>query len=56
MAIGFVLPWIPTFQSALAFVRPVASFIGFLAVELLVYCAEVQIVKMVYIRIFGVWL
>lgn len=29
---------------------------GFLAAGLLVYCIEVQIVKVLYIRIFGVWL
>jgi len=56
MAIGFALPWIPSFQSALSFVQPAVSFVGFLAAELLVYCIEVQLVKMVYIRVFGVWL
>lgn len=57
MAVGFVLPWILPFQSALLpFVQPAPSFIGFLAAELLVYCIEVQLVKMLYIRIFGVWL
>lgn len=56
MTIGFVLPWIPTFQKALSFVSPAPSFVGFLAAELLVYCLEVQVVKMIYIKIFKTWL
>ncbi|PHH81795.1 hypothetical protein CDD82_7837 [Ophiocordyceps australis] len=56
MAVGFAIPWIPPFQSALGFGRPAASYVGFLAAELLLYCLEVQLVKMIYIRIFKVWL
>lgn len=56
MTIGFVLPWIPPFHSALGFVNPCPTYIGFLFAELLAYCIEVQLVKMVYIRIFKAWL
>ena len=56
MAIGFVLPWIPVFHSALAFVNPAATYIGFLFAELLAYCVEVHLVKMLYIRLFRSWL
>ncbi|OAQ96270.1 hypothetical protein LLEC1_02235 [Akanthomyces lecanii] len=56
MAIGFVLPWIPAFQSALSFVNPKGTYIGFLFAELLAYCIEVQLVKMAYIKLFKNWL
>ncbi|TQV95429.1 Mg-transporting ATPase [Cordyceps javanica] len=56
MAVGFVLPWIPAFHSALSFVNPKGSFIGFLFAELVAYCIEVQLVKMAYIRLFKDWL
>lgn len=56
MAIGFVLPWIPAFHNALSFVNPNGSFIGFLLVELVAYCVEVQLVKMAYIKLFKSWL
>ncbi|KAH7123169.1 hypothetical protein EDB81DRAFT_913339 [Dactylonectria macrodidyma] len=56
MIIGFILPWIPAFRPAFSFVQPAPSFVGFLAAELLVYSLEVQLIKMVYIRIFGCWL
>jgi Mg2+-importing ATPase len=56
MTIGFILPWIPALRPAFSFAQPAPSFVGFLAAELLVYCLEVQLVKMVYIRIFGSWL
>lgn len=56
MIIGFILPWIPAFHSALSFVNPRGTYIGFLAAELLAYCIEVQVVKMVYIKFFNNWL
>jgi len=56
MLVGLSIPYIPPFQKALALVRPANSFIGFLAAELLIYCVEVQIVKMVYVRVFRTWL
>lgn len=56
MIIGFVIPWIPPIQRGLSFVNPAPSYVGFLAAELLLYCVEVQIVKMIYIKIFGTWL
>jgi Mg2+-importing ATPase len=56
MLIGFVLPWIPGVERALTFTQPAPSYVGFLAAELVLYCIEVQIVKMIYIRIFKTWL
>ena len=56
MVIGLILPYIKPIAHALGMVRPADSFLGFLAVELLVYCLEVQLVKVVYKKIFGTWL
>ena len=56
MCVGFAIPFIPSFANLLRLVRPVSSFIGFLVVELVFYCVEVQLVKMIYIRAFGRWL
>ncbi|KAM6516733.1 hypothetical protein FALCPG4_014906 [Fusarium falciforme] len=56
MTIGFILPWVPAFRPAFSFAQPAPTFIGFLAAELLAYAIEVQLVKMLYIRIFGTWL
>ncbi len=56
MLVGFLFPYIPPFANALQFVRPAKEFIGFLAAELVLYCVEVQVVKMVYVRWTGVWL
>jgi P-type Mg2+ transporter len=56
MAVGFILPFIPPFANALKFIQPKNSFIGFLALELLIYCVEVQLVKMLYIKLWGRWL
>lgn len=56
MSVGFVIPFIPPFANALKLVRPKNSFIGFLALELLFYCVEVQFVKMLYIKLRGRWL
>lgn len=56
MAVGFAVPFIPPFQTALGFAQPATSFVGFLAAELVLYCFEVQLVKMLYVRVFGTWL
>ncbi|TKA58160.1 hypothetical protein B0A49_12139 [Cryomyces minteri] len=56
MVVGFAIPFIPPFANPLQLVRPRASFIGILAAELAFYCVEVQLVKMLYIRLFGRWL
>lgn len=56
MAIGFAIPWIPPFRKALGFAQPAPSYVGLLAAELVLYCLEVQAVKMVYVRIFKAWL
>jgi len=56
MAIGFVLPWIPAFRPAFSFAQPAPTFVGFLAAELLLYAVEVQVVKIIYIKIFCTWL
>lgn len=56
MIIGFVFPWIPALRPAFHFAQPAVTFVGFLAAELLAYAVEVQLVKMVYIRVFGTWL
>ncbi|THC95110.1 hypothetical protein EYZ11_005394 [Aspergillus tanneri] len=54
--VGFVIPFVPALQGALHFARPAGSFVGFLAAELLIYCIQQQIVKMLYIWLFKVWL
>jgi len=56
MAVGFALPYIPPLRRALGFVRPADSFVGFLAAELALYCLEVQLLKVVYVRVFKTWL
>ena len=56
MVIGLVLPYLKPIAKLLGLVWPANSFLGFLAVELLIYCLEVQFVKVVYIKIFKVWL
>ena len=56
MTVGFAIPYIPPFANALQMVRPENSFIGFLAMELVFYCFEVQLVKMLYIKCFKKWL
>jgi len=56
MAVGLLIPYIPSVRDALLMATPAKSFIGFLAAELVLYCVEVQVVKMVYVRVFGRWL
>lgn len=56
MAVGLSLPYIPPIARALGLVRPANSFLGFLVAEIALYCIEVQVVKMVYIKLFGTWL
>ncbi|KAI1971192.1 hypothetical protein LOZ53_004490 [Ophidiomyces ophidiicola] len=55
--IGFFIPYVPPFQKAFQFVRPANTYVGFLSAELLLYCLEVQLAKVIYKRIFrGAWL
>jgi len=56
MAVGLVIPYIPPIRDALLMVTPASSFIGYLAAELVLYCVEVQLMKMAYKRLFGRWL
>jgi Mg2+-importing ATPase len=56
MLLGFSIPYLPPFANGLQLVRPRNSFIGFLATELVLYCLEVQVVKMLYVKAFGRWL
>lgn len=56
MFLGLSIPYIPPFANALQLVKPRNSFIGFLAAELVLYCLEVQVMKMLYVRAFGRWL
>ncbi|RDA93297.1 hypothetical protein CP533_2026 [Ophiocordyceps camponoti-saundersi (nom. inval.)] len=56
MAIGFAIPWIPPIRDGLGMGRPEPTYVGFLVAELLLYCVEVQLVKMVYVRLFKTWL
>lgn len=56
MLIGFCIPYIPPLRDALSMTRPADTYIGILAALLLAYCIEVQIVKMIYVRIFKTWL
>ncbi|ROT40811.1 MG transport ATPase [Sodiomyces alkalinus F11] len=54
--IGFCIPYIPPFRDVLNMTRPADSFVGILAALLAAYCLEVQLVKMLYVRIFKAWL
>lgn len=56
MAVGFCIPYIPVLDQVFRMTRPANSYVGILAALLLAYCIEVQIVKMVYIRVFKKWL
>lgn len=56
MLIGFIVPYVPPFRAVLDMVRPADTFVGILAALLVAYCVEVQLVKMLYIRLFKVWL
>ncbi len=56
MVIGFIIPYVPPFANALGLVRCDNAFVGFLAMLLLAYCVEVQLIKMLYIKLFGTWL
>jgi Mg2+-importing ATPase len=56
MMIGLVIPYIPPIANALSLVRPRTEFLGFLVAELVLYCLEVQLVKMLYLKTFGRWL
>ena len=54
--VGFVIPYIPRLQHALALTKPANTFVGYLVAELVLYCLEVQLVKMAYIRLFKAWI
>jgi Mg2+-importing ATPase len=56
MTVGLVIPYIKPVAHALGMMQPASSFLGFLAAELVLYCFEVQLVKVVYKKIFGTWL
>lgn len=56
MLVGFAIPFVPPLAAAFGLVRPRSSFIAILAAELVLYCVEVQLVKMLYIRYFNKWL
>lgn len=56
MGVGLLLPYIPPIRNVLLMATPAPSFIGFLAAELVLYCVEVQLVKMGYVWLFGKWL
>lgn len=56
MTIGVAIPYIHPVAKVLGMVTPAPSFMGFLVAELLLYCVEVQLVKVVYKWLFKVWL
>jgi Mg2+-importing ATPase len=56
LLIGFCIPYIPPIRDALGMTRPADTFVGILAALLATYCIEVQVVKMIYIRLFKKWL
>jgi Mg2+-importing ATPase len=56
MCIGVAIAYIKPFANVMSLVRPANTFLGFLAAELLFYCVEVQVMKVIYIKIFKVWL
>jgi Mg2+-importing ATPase len=56
MCVGITIPYIAPITDVLGLVRPQTSFLGFLAAEWTLYCLEVQMVKVLYKRVFGTWL
>ena len=56
VVVGLMMPYIKSVAHALGMVRPANSYLGFLVAELLLYCLEVQFVKVVYMKMFGKWL
>jgi len=56
VVVGLMMPYIKSVAHALGMVRPANSYLGFLVAELLLYCLEVQFVKVVYRKILGKWL
>jgi Mg2+-importing ATPase len=56
MVIGLLIPYCVPIRNALKMARPENSFLGFLIVELLVYCLEVELVKALYMKIFRTWI
>ena len=56
MIIGLALPYIKPLRYLLGFAKPANSYLGFLIVELVLYCIQVELIKRLYIRVFKVWL
>ena len=56
MVIGYLLPYIPPIANLLGFTRPKPSYIGLLGLQVFLYCLEVQVVKLLYIKLFHRWL
>jgi Mg2+-importing ATPase len=54
--VGLVVTYIPPIARLIHLVRPASSFLGFLGAQLVIYCIEVQVTKMLYIKIFKIWL
>lgn len=54
--VGFVIPYIPKLNHALNLTPPHGSFICILAAFLVLYAVVIQLVKMLYIKIFKRWL
>lgn len=56
MTVGVVIPYFRPVAKVLDLVPPATSFLGFLVAELLLYCVEVQLIKVAYKRLFKTWL
>jgi Mg2+-importing ATPase len=54
--VGLVLPYVPPLSSALQMQRPHPTFYGFLVPILISYMLLVQLVKIVYRRVYKDWL
>ncbi|KAI9056076.1 hypothetical protein LZ554_001005 [Drepanopeziza brunnea f. sp. 'monogermtubi'] len=53
---GFIIPYIPKLNYALELAPPDGSFLGIMAALLVLYAAVMQLVKMLYIKMFNRWL
>lgn len=56
MVVGLVLPYVPGLSGKLGLVHPHPTFLGFLVAELVFYCIMVQVLKILYIKLFKRWL
>jgi len=54
--VGWVLPYVPALSSALQMQRPHPTFYGFLVPILISYMLLVQLVKIIYRRVYKEWL